>query len=205
MSRDIWAKDIVDGLPQIHNERESLYTRMVARHETGYGFGWGKGKSTGGVGSNNWGAVTVSCSSSSPKFVHKDSKFNPKTGRVEVYETCFRIYDSPEAGASHLANILLKENVRQALKFGLYPAVAAQYANKYFLGTSSKPTQEERDKQNIQRYYDALIRNKEGILSNTEEKDPFTGSISSGAGIVAGMVLAGIGVGLVVLTTRIKK
>lgn len=192
---DLDAKQIVDTIGL--TPAESLYLRMVAKFETDYGDGWGKGLSTAGQGSNNWGAITVSCDSGSPMFEHEDSRYEGNS--VIVYSTCFKAYPTPLDGANDLARVLLKQNVKNALAKGdIRGAVVAQYQNHYFMGISNAPGQKERDKENIDTYYNALQARKEKILANTGEKNPFKSSGKS-SWMVLSAFGAAAGLGMLLL------
>lgn len=162
------AKEIVDGLPGLE-PIDSLFVRMVAFHETRYGRGW----QGAGADSHNWGAITFApkgeaSESCAGGFAHEDSRFDAKAGKVVRYVTCFRSYQSDEAGAADVARVALKGNVREAIRTGRVSAGAsAMHANRYFLGT--KPTVDE----NVADYTRALERAKAAILAETGEPDPF--------------------------------
>ncbi len=203
MNPDKFAKNIVGLVGPELTPQESLAVRAVARHESNYGAGWGKGLSTAGEGSNNWGAITMSCDSEGPKFVHKDSRFDSKLGQVVTYETCFRAYAMPEDGALHLIEVLLKPNARAAANRGnLYAFATAMRDNNYYLGTASTR------KGQIDAYYKALRRNVDRIVTNTGEPDGFKGgtglfsATAKGGGLGFPLLLGVVGIGAVLLLGR---
>ncbi|HET9930199.1 MAG TPA: peptidoglycan-binding domain-containing protein [Polyangiaceae bacterium] len=165
------AKKIVDSLVDELglSPVESLAVRLVGKHESGYGMGW---KRPGSVGSNNWGAITRP-TGGPDTFEHEDSKWNPKTGKVEQYVTHFQKYATPRDGARGLALQLLFEganpkkprraNVAAALERRSIPDLAAAMRfNRYFLGV--KPPE-----QAIADYAAALERMYQDIRADTGE------------------------------------
>ncbi|HEX2599581.1 MAG TPA: peptidoglycan-binding protein [Terriglobales bacterium] len=166
------AKRIVDGLGLL-TPQESFVLRAVASHETDYGAGW----KPPGVGSNNWGAVTVHPNSdgSCPvgSFGYGDSKRSGaggEGGEVEQYQTCFRIYPTPTDGAKGLLYELFtrRPSVRLAVPQGLEAVARAMRDTSYYLGT--KPTKEEQ----IADYRQALEENGKKILLATGEDWPWS-------------------------------
>jgi hypothetical protein len=108
-----WAADIVNkAFQQVMGRAPSPAERQivmaVANHETGYGRGWGKGKSTGGQGSHNWGAVQTR-SKTAPGFTHGDSSAEGK------YKVRFKSYPDDVAGAADVVKQLFKSNRKQHL------------------------------------------------------------------------------------------
>lgn len=177
MMSDQQAKQFVEevgesmGLAPI----EQLATRLVAKHETQYGAGWdaksNPPRAELGAGSNNMGAVTTTSSTPGTFFVHGDSRFDPKTGKVVAYTTKFSRHATPEAGFRELARVLLftpdgsgrRANVARALEHGsILELAAAMRENRYFLGV--KPMKEA-----IDDYAAALTRRYQEIKSNTGE------------------------------------
>lgn len=138
MSADSDAYKIVQSLPGL-SPAEQQYLMSVARGEGFYGLGWGnpspktiaESETLGidpraGVGSNNWGAIQGTGSAGS--FPHVDHHADGK-----LYLGTFKKYSLPEEGASDLGRVLLKANVREALKDGrMRDAVYAQHDNHYF-------------------------------------------------------------------------
>lgn len=151
MLSDREAKAVVDSFA---NELglspgESLVVRMVAKHETQYGAGWdaknNPPREERGAGSFNWGANTTTSSAPGTFFVHGDSRFDEKTGKVIPYETKFAKYQSHAQGARGLALVLLfnQSDARRGRRGNMVDAIAsrsiAQVAtamrmNRYFLG-----------------------------------------------------------------------
>jgi hypothetical protein len=106
-----WAAGIVNqafqqvmGRPPTPAERQIV--QAVSWGESNYGAGWGKGKSTGGQGSNNWGAVQTR-SKTAPGFTHGDSSSEGK------YQVRFKTYPSPTAGAADVVKLLFKGGRKQ--------------------------------------------------------------------------------------------
>jgi peptidoglycan hydrolase-like protein with peptidoglycan-binding domain len=177
MMSDQQAKEIVEevgesmGLAPI----EQLAVRLVAKRETQYGAGWdAKNKpprEAFGAGSNNMGAVTTTSTLPGTFFVHGDSRFDPKTGKVVEYSAKFSRHATPQEGFAELARVLLfvpdgsrrRDNVAQALeRRSLLELAAAMRANRYFLGV--KPMQEA-----IEEYAEGLATRYEQIKSSTGE------------------------------------
>lgn len=104
-------------------EGERQYVLSVARGEGFYGLGWAPGE---GAGSHNWGAVQGIGPAGS--FTHIDHHADGTP-----YHTQFKWYNNDSEGMSDMARILLKPNVRAAIRSGsLRKAVFAQHSNKYF-------------------------------------------------------------------------
>lgn len=138
MSADSDAFKVVQALPGLSSS-EQQYLLAVARGEGFYGLGWGNPSPKtiadsltfgidpkAGVGSNNWGAVQGTGTAGS--FPHVDYHADGK-----MYLGTFKKYALPQDGASDVARVLLKTNVREALKDGdMHKAVLAQHSNRYF-------------------------------------------------------------------------
>lgn len=161
------AKAVVDrALPDL-TPAESLALRGVAVLESNYGAGW----KPPGTGSHNWGAITMrpqtdgTCGPGG--FSYGDSRYDPETGKVIKYTTCFRRYASHEEGAAHLARVMLKPNVKAAAAAGdLHGVSAAMRENRYYLGTVPKP-------QAIDAHHQRLRAAIDSIVAQTGEADPF--------------------------------
>lgn len=131
MLTHVGAKDLVDTLGGI-SPLESLFMRMVAWHETKYGSAW----QNAGVGSNNMGAITAPESYEGETFVHADSRWDDRTQSIVRYETQFKRYPTATDGFADLRNMLLKQNVRDAIaNRSIQSAARAMRENKYFIGT----------------------------------------------------------------------
>ena len=178
MLSDQEAKRIVDevgdemGLAPI----ERLAVRLVAKRETGYGAGWDAQHKPApraelGAGSNNMGAVTTTSTDPANFFEHKDSRFDPKLGKVVEYVAKFSRHTTPEGGFRELAHVLLfnpgttqrRENVSRALALGsLLELATAMRMNRYFIGTKPIP-------EAIEEYRSALADCYASIRANTGE------------------------------------
>lgn len=105
---------------------EEQYLLTVARGEGFYGLGWANPNARtvalsaqfgidprAGAGSNNWGAEQGAGSAGSFPHVdrHRDGTF---------YVAPYKRHKTPAEGAASVARILLKPNVREALKTGVY-------------------------------------------------------------------------------------
>jgi hypothetical protein len=154
MSADSDAFRAVQQLPGL-SLAEQQYLLTVSRGEGFYGLGWGNPNKTtiaesekfgidprAGVGSNNWGAEQGS--GSAGFFPHVDTHADGT-----FYVGKYKRHATPTEGAASIARILLKPNVRLALKTGVYvgqrrpllankqltpleAAVLSQYENRYF-------------------------------------------------------------------------
>ena len=106
---------------------EEQHLMSVARGEGFYGLGWGNPNQRtidlsaqfgidprAGVGSNNWGAEQGSGSAGSFPHIDHRSDGSPYVGNYKRHNT-------PAEGAASVARILLKPNVKLALKEGFYP------------------------------------------------------------------------------------
>jgi hypothetical protein len=133
MSSDSDAFAVVQSLPLSDAEKQYLLT--VARGEGFYGLGWGNPGSTtialsaqfgvdpkAGAGSNNWGAEQGSGSAGS--FPHVDTKSDGTP-----YVAQYKRHKTPAEGAQSVARILLKPNVKEALKTGFYPGPFQRFKN----------------------------------------------------------------------------
>lgn len=108
-----WAAGIVNqAFNQVMGRDPSIAERQivqaVAWGESNYGGGWGKGKSTSGAGSNNWGAIQTR-SKTDPSFVHGDSSAEGK------YKIRFKSYDTPTDGAADVVRQLFKSTRKQQM------------------------------------------------------------------------------------------
>jgi peptidoglycan hydrolase-like protein with peptidoglycan-binding domain len=167
---------------------EEQYLLTVSRGEGFYGHGWNNPPAPGskietqthalglsgteGAGSNNWGAVQGSGSAGS--FPHLD---HHKNG--EPYKGIFKRYLTSVEGASDVAKVLLKPNVKAAIAArDLQGAVNAQHSNGYF-------------ELDPKLYYQAVLKNYKDLVHNLSwtpllrivEPTPLvSGSPSSGLG-----------------------
>lgn len=101
-----WAADIVNKAFQQEMGRyptpaERQIVMAVSDLESSYGKGWGKGSSTGGKDSHNWGAVQTR-DKSNPSFGHQDSSVEGK------YNARFKAYSSDVDGAADVVKLLFK-------------------------------------------------------------------------------------------------
>src|SRR5690606_13289643 len=80
---------------------ERQIVMAVSDLESSYGKGWGKGNSTSGENSHNWGAVQTR-DNSTPGFSHQDSSGQGK------YNAKFKSYDSDIDGAADVVKLLFK-------------------------------------------------------------------------------------------------
>ena len=153
-------------------KNESLFERCVAWHETGYSGGWGPPKAPdGGEGSWNMGAVTTP-HPDALSFCHKDSRFDPRFGKVVVYTTWFAGYESAAKGFEGLRDVLMRPNVKAALATGDFlGAVSAMYDNGYFLGLHTHASVEG-DRDNIEDYYKGVVGALAVIAKETGEVQP---------------------------------
>jgi hypothetical protein len=133
MTADSDAFAIVEQLQLTPAERQ--YMLAVARGEGFYGLGWGnpsaltiaKSEEFGidpraGVGSNNWGAEQGQGSAGS--FPHVDSRSD---GTFFVGQ--YKRHSTPALGAASVARVLLKPNVKEAIKTGFYPGPIIRFLN----------------------------------------------------------------------------
>lgn len=108
-----WAAGIVNqAFQQVMGRSPTPAERQIVQAvswaESNYGAGWGKGKSTSGQGSNNWGAVQTR-SDTTPSFVHGDSSAEGK------YQIRFKAYSTPTAGAADVVKLLFKSGRKQQM------------------------------------------------------------------------------------------
>ena len=186
------AKAIVDQALPTLSPGEKLVVRGISALETGYG-NWGPDPLLG-AGSNNMGAITdPSYKQGSPpsptQFLHGDTRpwtpqdggEIPADGQIH-YSTAFVKYPSPAAGFAAVANVALKQNVKDAIKTGsLRNVSAAMRANRYYFGVH--PTKQERlqgmtTEQGIQKNIDAHAARLTQCISDmtkaTGEANPFS-------------------------------
>jgi hypothetical protein len=128
VNRDQWARSILNtvwrefGAP---TPGALQAVQAIARHESGPGYGDGMGNA------NNWGSIH--CTSGPPCgdgcIEHTDTN-----AAGEPYTTCFRRYETPEAGARDLLRELLRRpQVRSVLSSGNAGAIAnAMRTTGYF-------------------------------------------------------------------------
>lgn len=93
-----WASGIVNqAFQQVMSRQPTPAERQIVMAvsdlESSYGKGWGHGKSTGGQGSHNWGAIQTK-SKTEPSFSHGDSSAQGK------YVTRFKAYPDDVSGAA---------------------------------------------------------------------------------------------------------
>lgn len=156
----VMARGLLGGL----TEAELQFLLAVSRHETGYGDGWKLSEEA--KRSNNMGAVTARADQ--PHFTHPDTH-----GDGSKFISRFKTYPSKETGLLDLALVLMKPNVRAALKSGDGDAAAAAMkANGYFEASLSS-------------YQAALARNHAALVK--------------GSGIVPAVKFGGGGLGLALL------
>ena len=108
-----WAAGIVQqafnqAMGRNPTPAELQITMAVSSLETGYGKGWGKGSSTAGQGSHNWGAIQTS-NKKDPQFQHGDSSAQGK------YITGFKAYPDDIAGAADVVRYLFKSGRKQRI------------------------------------------------------------------------------------------
>jgi hypothetical protein len=102
-----WAAKIVNQaffqvMGRAPTPAERQIVQAVSSAETGYGRGWGKGQSTSGQGSHNWGAITA------PKgFQHQDSSVQGK------HQAIFKEYPDDLSGAADVVRTLFKSGHKQ--------------------------------------------------------------------------------------------
>lgn len=184
------AKAATDAVPGI-TKNESMFVRGVGWHETNYGMGWGTTPPPdGGAGSFNMGAITTN--NPGPfDFQHKDSRND--TGEVITYTTWFKGYPSFTAGMQGLAQFLLRPNVKAALAKGDFPgAVAAMYANHYFLGIHPRNTPTG-NAANVQDYVNAVTSAVSTFTAHTGEtiqKSSLLTKVVVGSTLLAGLGFA---------------
>lgn len=112
-TRHQWAAGIVNqAFQQVMGRQPTPAERQIVMAvsdlESGYGQGWGRGKSTGGQGSHNWGAVQTR-SQTTPGFSHQDSSAQG------TYQTRFKVYPDDVSGAADVVSLLFKGNRKQQI------------------------------------------------------------------------------------------
>lgn len=128
------VSDLLRQVGPSFSQPERDFAQLVGLHETSYGRGW----KPPGAGSHNMGAITGE--GPAGFFEYHDSRAG-KDGKVIDYVTKFRKYPDDASGLADLLNQVLKSNVRAAIQAGsMGKAVAAMYANKYFLGVKPYPS-----------------------------------------------------------------
>lgn len=181
-------KALVDSLGVTPNE--SNFMRRVGYHETKYGLGWGgAAPPDGGNGSWNMGAITTPTGKQTSvyDFHHGDSR-NDGNGVIQ-YTTWFAGYPNALEGWKGLARTLLKPNVKAALaKNDFNGAVAAMYANKYYLGIHPRTTPEG-NAANVNDYLKATTKAFTTFSQYTGEKIAENGSIIAKVAAVVGIVI----------------
>lgn len=213
MPADSDAFAVVQTLPLTPSEQQYLLT--VARGEGFYGLGWGnpskltveKSAEFGvdplaGVGSNNWGAEQGSGSAGS--FPHVDTRSDGS-----FYVGQYKRHRTPAEGAASVAKILLKDNLKEALRTGFYPGPVMRFVRptvaqkaqfeykKQFSGKKLTPLMAAAFTQSDNGYYElhpekyltAVTRNYEkltgtlkwpALLTEKVSAVPLVGSPSSG-------------------------
>ena len=106
-----WAANIVNQafqqvMGRAPTPAERQIVMAVSSLESGYGRGWGKGKSNAGQGSHNWGAVQTR-SKTAPQFQHGDSSAEGS------YTVGFKVYPDDVAGAADVVRHLFKSGRKQ--------------------------------------------------------------------------------------------
>lgn len=198
-STDAWAYNVSLHAAPDMPMTERQYALAVARGEGFYGKGWGNPsqytrdlsatyglRGDEGAGSNNWGAVQGSGSGGSFPHVDHHADGSP-------YVNPYKRYKTPEEGFLDMARILLKPNVKEALKKGdIKAAVFTQHANKYF---ELKP----------ELYLQAVKRNYGQLRANLDWPEILKeGGKTAWGKILGGLAIAGatIGVGVKVLLRK---
>jgi hypothetical protein len=108
-----WAAGIVNqAFQQVMGRAptppERQIVMAVSDLESGYGRGWGKGQSSAGQGSHNWGAVQTR-SQTTPGFSHQDSSAEGK------YQVRFKAYPDDVAGSADVVRLLFKGERKQQM------------------------------------------------------------------------------------------
>lgn len=106
-----WAGGVVDQafqqvMGRAPTPAERQIVMAVSDLETSYGRGWGHGKSSGGQGSHNWGAIQTR---SGPGFTHGDSSAEGK------YQVQFKAYPDDVSGAADVVKKLFKGTRKQQM------------------------------------------------------------------------------------------
>jgi hypothetical protein len=104
-----WASGIVNKafyrvMGRAPTPAERQIVMAVSDLESSYGHGWGKGESTGGQNSHNWGAIQTKNESG---FAHHDSSAKGK------YLTKFKTYPDDVSGAMDVVAALFKSSRKQ--------------------------------------------------------------------------------------------
>lgn len=184
--------------------RELVFIQAIARGESYYGRGWQPAGAVvhgitvpppGGVGSNNWGAVTAGDRWSGARFQYPDTTDGTdKTARL----VWFKAFPTPVEGAANTVYELARRNgVLEAARAGdLAGAVQAMKATNYF-GLSAEA------------YLRAVKKNVAAICNALGESDPFAsggGEHVRGkeetSGAVVAAVVAAVGVALVLFSRK---
>lgn len=108
-----WAADVVSrAFHQVMGRwptpAERQIVMAVSDLESSYGLGWGKGNSTSGAGSHNWGAVQTK-DKSAPGFGHQDSSIQGK------YDAKFKSYSNDVEGAADVVKLLFQGTRHQRM------------------------------------------------------------------------------------------
>lgn len=170
---------LAGALPHV-DPAERQAVRGVADSETGYGVLWGSDPKRG-AGSNNTGAITdPHYVNHAPKgepptppndnqFLHEDSRPDKNDPNVIIhYVTAFKKYDSLAAGLVDNALVMLKPNVREAVKTrNVRNIAAAMYKNVYFTGEENTAAK------NINVYARKLFKCIANASAVTGEANPF--------------------------------
>jgi len=170
---DAWARDVVTkafalvvGRAPTLAERQAV--QAVTRFEGGYGSGWG---SSGGAGSNNWGAVQGSGSAGS--FQHVDTHADGSK-----YTTAFKRYSSAEEGAADVVRLLttLRPWVLHVLGSGSATAQATEMRRHVKIGEPMWPGGPKAERENwgymeaaVPMYASAIARNARELAANLGE------------------------------------
>jgi hypothetical protein len=149
--------------------------------ETDYATLWGSDPKRG-AGSNNAGAITDPhyvnhnppgepvTPPNDDQFLHEDSRPDKKDpNKIIHYVTAFKKYDTLAAGLIDTALVMLKPNVREAIKTRVVRNIsAAMYKNVYYTGVENTP-----DK-NINIHARKLFKCIQDASTVTGEPNPFT-------------------------------
>jgi len=114
---------LIEAFKAVHTRAPSLaeaqIMQAVGEKETQWGQGWGQGASTGGVGSNNIGAIQSTTAEAA--FEHGDTHEDGTP-----YQTHFKTYPSLLEGAKDLVRHLstYRPTTWEAIKAGDYKATA---------------------------------------------------------------------------------
>jgi hypothetical protein len=176
VNRDQWARSILNtvwrefGAP---SPGALQAVQAIARHESGPGYGDGMDQA------NNWGSIHCTsgppCGDGCVEHTDTDASGAP-------YTTCFRRYDSPEAGARDLLRELLRRPpVRAVLSSGNAGAIAAAMRQtKYF----EAPTDV---------YSAAIVRNARAIASSLGEPLIVTAAASDASSELVVLAMLALG------------